>query len=52
MLDEVDDTFVVVLIDEVESLTSAREQAALGIEPNDAMRVSYSFLQEKMLAKY
>ncbi|MCJ1364287.1 T-complex protein 1 subunit beta [Acarospora aff. strigata] len=44
MLDEVDDTFVVVLIDEVESLTSAREQAALGIEPNDAMRAVNALL--------
>lgn len=39
-LDEGEDTFLCVLMDEVESLTSAREQAARGMEPNDAMRVS------------
>jgi SpoVK/Ycf46/Vps4 family AAA+-type ATPase len=41
MLDEAEDVFVCVLIDEVESLTSAREQAARGVEPNDAMRVCF-----------
>lgn len=40
-LDEGVDTFVCVLMDEVESLTSAREQAARGMEPNDAMRVCF-----------
>lgn len=39
MLDEAEDVLVCVLIDEVESLTSSREQAARGVEPNDAMRV-------------
>lgn len=41
MLEEANDTFVCVLIDEVESLTSAREHAASGSEPSDAMRVSH-----------
>ncbi|RPA93948.1 P-loop containing nucleoside triphosphate hydrolase protein [Choiromyces venosus 120613-1] len=36
---ESDDTFVVVLIDEVESLTSARKSAANGNEPSDSLRV-------------
>ena len=39
MLENRGDTFVCVLMDEVESLVSAREQAARGVEPNDAMRV-------------
>lgn len=34
-----EDNFVVVMIDEVESLTSARA-SALGTEPSDAVRVS------------
>jgi SpoVK/Ycf46/Vps4 family AAA+-type ATPase len=33
--------FVVVLIDEVESLTAARAGAMSGTEPSDALRVSY-----------
>ncbi|KAI9876754.1 MAG: hypothetical protein M1830_005802 [Pleopsidium flavum] len=44
MLDEADDTFVCVLIDEVESLTSAREHAASGNEPSDAMRAVNALL--------
>lgn len=32
-------TFVVVLIDEVESLTAARAGAVAGTEPSDALRV-------------
>ena len=36
------DEFVVLLIDEVESLTAARAGAMSGTEPSDALRVSYS----------
>lgn len=36
---EDENTFVVVLIDEVESLTSARAGAMSGKEPSDAVRV-------------
>lgn len=45
MLEEAGDTFVCVLIDEVESLTGAREYAASGSEPSDAMRVSHFHYQ-------
>ncbi|KAI5848703.1 P-loop containing nucleoside triphosphate hydrolase protein [Morchella snyderi] len=39
-----EDTFVVVLIDEVESLTSARKGAATGNEPSDSLRVVNALL--------
>lgn len=38
--------FVVVLIDEVESLTKARASAAAGVEPSDAIRVVNALLTE------
>ncbi|PUU80630.1 P-loop containing nucleoside triphosphate hydrolase protein [Tuber borchii] len=41
---ENDDTFVAVLIDEVESLTSARQSAANGNEPSDSLRVVNALL--------
>ncbi|KAG0638875.1 P-loop containing nucleoside triphosphate hydrolase protein [Tuber brumale] len=41
---ENDDTFVVLLIDEVESLTSARKSAAGGNEPSDSLRVVNALL--------
>ena len=37
-----DDTFICLLIDEVESLTAARKAAASGLEPSDAIRVVIS----------
>jgi SpoVK/Ycf46/Vps4 family AAA+-type ATPase len=39
LVDEDEDTFVCVLIDEIESLTSSRQSAASGSEPGDSMRV-------------
>lgn len=36
---EDEDSFVCVLIDEVESLTAARKAAASGLEPSDGLRV-------------
>lgn len=39
---DAEDCFVVVLIDEVESLTAARASAMAGNEPSDALRVSKS----------
>lgn len=44
---EDESTFVVVLIDEVESLTSARAGAMSGKEPSDAVRVSVLPLQSQ-----
>lgn len=41
LLEEDPDSFLVVLIDEVESLTAAREGVVGGKEPSDALRVSY-----------
>lgn len=38
MVDD-DDMFVIVLIDEVESLTAARAGAMAGTEPSDGLRV-------------
>lgn len=38
------DTFVCILIDEVESLTAARKGALSGTEPSDAIRVSFYYL--------
>ncbi|KAI0691385.1 P-loop containing nucleoside triphosphate hydrolase protein [Cytidiella melzeri] len=43
---EDEDTFVVVLIDEVESLTSARAGAMAGTEPSDALRVVNALLTQ------
>ncbi|KAI0269239.1 thyroid receptor-interacting protein 13 [Gloeopeniophorella convolvens] len=43
---EDDDTFVVVLIDEVESLTAARAGAMAGTEPTDALRVVNALLTQ------
>ncbi|KAI0092756.1 P-loop containing nucleoside triphosphate hydrolase protein [Irpex rosettiformis] len=43
---EDEDTFVVVLIDEVESLTSARAGAMSGTEPSDALRVVNALLTQ------
>ncbi|THG97661.1 hypothetical protein EW026_g4392 [Hermanssonia centrifuga] len=43
---EEEDTFVVVLIDEVESLTSARAGAMAGTEPSDALRVVNALLTQ------
>lgn len=40
LLEKEKETFVCILIDEVESLTSARDQAAGRHEPRDALRVS------------
>lgn len=40
---EDESTFVTVIIDEVESLTSARAGAMSGKEPSDALRVSATF---------
>lgn len=45
MVDD-DDAFVVVLIDEVESLTAARSAAASGTEPSDAIRVVNALLTQ------
>jgi len=41
-----EDTFVVVLIDEVESLTAARKSALSGNEPSDAIRVVNALLTQ------
>lgn len=41
---EDEDTFVIVLIDEVESLTAARAGAMSGTEPSDALRARSSFV--------
>jgi SpoVK/Ycf46/Vps4 family AAA+-type ATPase len=50
---EDDDTFVCVLIDEVESLTAARQAAIAGTEPSDAIRVVNAVLtQIDQLKKY
>jgi len=43
---EEDDCFVVVLIDEVESLTAARAGAMAGTEPSDALRVVNALLTQ------
>ncbi|KIM91051.1 hypothetical protein PILCRDRAFT_162053 [Piloderma croceum F 1598] len=43
---EDDDTFVVVLIDEVESLTAARAGAMAGTEPSDGLRVVNALLTQ------
>lgn len=43
---EDDDAFVVVLIDEVESLTAARSAAASGSEPTDSIRVVNALLTQ------
>ncbi|KAH9077437.1 thyroid receptor-interacting protein 13 [Lactarius deliciosus] len=43
---EDEDTFVVVLIDEVESLTAARAGAMSGTEPTDALRVVNALLTQ------
>ncbi|KAI0069027.1 P-loop containing nucleoside triphosphate hydrolase protein [Artomyces pyxidatus] len=43
---EEEDTFVVVLIDEVESLTAARAGAMAGTEPTDALRVVNALLTQ------
>lgn len=43
---EDEDAFVVVLIDEVESLTAARSAAASGTEPTDAIRVVNALLTQ------
>ncbi|KAA1466152.1 P-loop containing nucleoside triphosphate hydrolase protein [Dentipellis sp. KUC8613] len=43
---EDEDTFVVVLIDEVESLTAARAGAMAGNEPSDALRVVNALLTQ------
>ncbi|PWY99379.1 P-loop containing nucleoside triphosphate hydrolase protein [Testicularia cyperi] len=45
MVDD-EDAFVVVLIDEVESLTSARSAASSGTEPSDAIRVVNALLTQ------
>ncbi|KAK7695669.1 hypothetical protein QCA50_000305 [Cerrena zonata] len=45
MVDD-EDTFVVVLIDEVESLTAARAGAMAGTEPSDALRVVNALLTQ------
>lgn len=48
-----DDTgFVVVLIDEIESLTKARASAAAGVEPSDSIRVVNALLTELDKLKY
>jgi len=41
-----DDSFVCVLIDEVESLTAARKSAMAGTEPSDAIRVVNALLTQ------
>lgn len=43
---EEEDAFVVVLIDEVESLTAARASAGSGTEPSDALRVVNALLTQ------
>ncbi|PWN53112.1 P-loop containing nucleoside triphosphate hydrolase protein [Violaceomyces palustris] len=43
---EDEDGFVVILIDEVESLTAARSAAAAGTEPSDAVRVVNALLTQ------
>ncbi|KAG5440277.1 hypothetical protein PCANB_001847 [Pneumocystis canis] len=43
---EDEDSFVCVLIDEVESLTAARKAAASGLEPSDGLRVVNSLLTQ------
>ncbi|KAF6762769.1 P-loop containing nucleoside triphosphate hydrolase protein [Ephemerocybe angulata] len=43
---EEEDAFVVVLIDEVESLTAARNGAAAGTEPSDGLRVVNALLTQ------
>ncbi|KNC55341.1 thyroid receptor-interacting protein 13 [Thecamonas trahens ATCC 50062] len=45
------DTFVVVLIDEVESLTAARTSALAGTEPSDSIRVVNALLTQIDLIK-
>ncbi|KAL2215040.1 pachytene checkpoint component Pch2 [Thermoascus aurantiacus ATCC 26904] len=45
MLDEEEDTFVCVFVDEVETLTARREQALSGNEPFDAMRAVNALLR-------
>jgi len=49
---EDEDTFVVVLIDEVESLTSARASAVAGNEPSDAIRSVNALLTQLDKLKY
>ncbi|KAI9859661.1 MAG: hypothetical protein M1813_006592 [Trichoglossum hirsutum] len=44
LVDEDEDTFVCVLIDEIESLTSSRQSAASGSEPGDSMRATNALL--------
>ncbi|KAI3620434.1 hypothetical protein CBS9595_002401 [Malassezia furfur] len=44
--------FVVVLIDEIESLTKARASAAAGVEPSDSIRVVNALLTELDKLKY
>ena len=46
------DTLVFVLIDEVESLTSARQSALAGSEPSDAIRVVNALLTQLDALKY
>ncbi|KAI0030229.1 P-loop containing nucleoside triphosphate hydrolase protein [Vararia minispora EC-137] len=43
---EDEDTFIVVLIDEIESLTAARAGAMAGTEPSDALRVVNALLTQ------
>ncbi|OBZ77112.1 Pachytene checkpoint protein 2, partial [Grifola frondosa] len=43
---EDEDTFVIVLIDEIESLTAARAGAMAGTEPSDALRVVNALLTQ------
>lgn len=45
MLDEEEDTFVCVFVDEVETLTARREQSLSGNEPFDAMRAVNALLR-------
>ena len=45
------DSFVVILIDEVESLTAARSAAAAGTEPSDSIRVVNALLTQIDLIK-
>jgi len=49
---EDEDTLVFVLIDEVESLTSARQSALAGSEPSDAIRVVNALLTQLDALKY
>jgi len=41
-----DDTFVVILMDEVESLTASRKSVISGLEPSDALRVVNALLTQ------